>query len=167
MNFSSSGEAIFSICKSGEFSTDTGAAFTDELKRCRLATPPSDGFAFRSSVSGRLMPDEDVDDDDDDAAAAAVAVANDGAIAPAGIVASTASPTAAAAADVTVEEVLLSGSKVAASSADGLLAMVSRMVALLLLLVLTVDKHLLVARLMCVKGWVYCFDSGGGSRTKM
>lgn len=65
MNFSSSGEASFSICRSGEFSTDTGAACTDELKRCRLAARPppasnavaddADLLPFRSSVSGRFM----------------------------------------------------------------------------------------------------------------
>lgn len=61
MNFSSSGEAIFSICRSGELRIDTGAGFTDELKRCRLAisdetaTPSAPGLGFRSSVSGRFM----------------------------------------------------------------------------------------------------------------
>lgn len=130
MNFSSSGEAIFSICKSGEFRTETGAAFTDELKRCRLATLPSDCFAFRSSVSGRLM------DDDDD-----VAVVDAGATTTSEGADSEADSADAAFAhgSTVVTGGLVSGSNAVASRADGRgLEVVSRMMLLLTLVGLVV-----------------------------
>lgn len=49
MNFSNSGEAILSICKSGELNTETG--FSDVLNRGRFGACD---LPFRSSVKGRF-----------------------------------------------------------------------------------------------------------------